>query len=197
MPPARFLREFWQKRPLLIRGAFASFGDPLAPNDLAGPRLRTVGARRASSCTRRSAIAGRCAPAPSLQPTSRGCRSATGPCSSRTSTSGMPMSRALLGALRVPAATGASTTSWSATPSTADRSARMSINYDVFLLQGLGRRRWRISTDPACAEGIARRCRHQAAAHVRSRRTNGRSSPATCCICRRACRITASRSANA
>ena len=25
MPPARFLREFWQKRPLLIRGAFASF----------------------------------------------------------------------------------------------------------------------------------------------------------------------------
>jgi len=36
MPPARFLRDFWQKNPLLIRGAFAGFRDPLAPDDLAG-----------------------------------------------------------------------------------------------------------------------------------------------------------------
>jgi 50S ribosomal protein L16 3-hydroxylase len=36
MPAARFLREHWQKRPLLIRGAFEAFGDPLAPDDLAG-----------------------------------------------------------------------------------------------------------------------------------------------------------------
>ncbi len=36
MPPARFLREFWQKKPLLIRGAFPAFADPLTPNDLAG-----------------------------------------------------------------------------------------------------------------------------------------------------------------
>jgi len=36
MPPARFLREYWQKKPLLIRGAFPRFADPLAPNDLAG-----------------------------------------------------------------------------------------------------------------------------------------------------------------
>jgi 50S ribosomal protein L16 3-hydroxylase len=36
MPPARFLRDYWQKRPLLIRGAFAPFREPLRPNDLAG-----------------------------------------------------------------------------------------------------------------------------------------------------------------
>ena len=36
MPPARFLRDYWQKRPLLIRGAFRGFTPPLAPDDLAG-----------------------------------------------------------------------------------------------------------------------------------------------------------------
>ena len=36
MPPAQFLRDYWQKRPLLIRGAFANFVSPLSPEDLAG-----------------------------------------------------------------------------------------------------------------------------------------------------------------
>jgi 50S ribosomal protein L16 3-hydroxylase len=36
MPPARFLRDYWQQRPLLIRNAFADFASPLAPEDLAG-----------------------------------------------------------------------------------------------------------------------------------------------------------------
>lgn len=36
MPPARFLRDYWQKRPLLIRGAFPGFQPPLSPDDLAG-----------------------------------------------------------------------------------------------------------------------------------------------------------------
>jgi len=36
MPPARFLRDYWQKQPLLVRGAFRAFTDPLTPNDLAG-----------------------------------------------------------------------------------------------------------------------------------------------------------------
>ena len=34
--PARFLRDYWQKRPLLIRGAFAARHDWITPNDLAG-----------------------------------------------------------------------------------------------------------------------------------------------------------------
>jgi len=36
MAPARFLREFWQKRPLLIRNAFPGFQTPVMPEDLAG-----------------------------------------------------------------------------------------------------------------------------------------------------------------
>lgn len=36
MPPAQFLRRYWQKHPLLVRGAFPGFDPPLAPDDLAG-----------------------------------------------------------------------------------------------------------------------------------------------------------------
>ena len=36
MSPARFLRDYWQKRPVLIRRAFPDFQPPLAPDDLAG-----------------------------------------------------------------------------------------------------------------------------------------------------------------
>lgn len=33
---ARFLREYWQKKPLLVRGAFPAFADPIDPDELAG-----------------------------------------------------------------------------------------------------------------------------------------------------------------
>ncbi len=36
MPAERFLRDYWQKRPLLVRGAFADFETPVLPEDLAG-----------------------------------------------------------------------------------------------------------------------------------------------------------------
>ncbi|MCC8363439.1 cupin domain-containing protein [Lysobacter sp. A6] len=36
MTPDKFLRDFWQKRPLLIRNAFPGFVSPIAPEDLAG-----------------------------------------------------------------------------------------------------------------------------------------------------------------
>jgi 50S ribosomal protein L16 3-hydroxylase len=36
MPPAQFLRDYWQKRPLLVRNAFPGFEPPVAPEDLAG-----------------------------------------------------------------------------------------------------------------------------------------------------------------
>lgn len=36
MSPSRFLGDYWQKRPLLIRQAFADFEPPLQPDDLAG-----------------------------------------------------------------------------------------------------------------------------------------------------------------
>lgn len=36
MSTAQFLRDHWQKKPLLVRGAFPEFRDPLDPDDLAG-----------------------------------------------------------------------------------------------------------------------------------------------------------------
>jgi 50S ribosomal protein L16 3-hydroxylase len=36
LAPARFLRDYWQKRPLLIRGAFSQFHNAITPEDLAG-----------------------------------------------------------------------------------------------------------------------------------------------------------------
>ncbi|HJU27464.1 MAG TPA: cupin domain-containing protein, partial [Rhodanobacteraceae bacterium] len=36
MPAARFLRDYWQKRPLLIRNAMSGFVPPLSPDELAG-----------------------------------------------------------------------------------------------------------------------------------------------------------------
>lgn len=36
MPPRDFLRDYWQKRPLLVREAFPGFVSPVSPEDLAG-----------------------------------------------------------------------------------------------------------------------------------------------------------------
>ena len=36
MPPKAFLRDYWQTRPLLIRNAFPGFESPISPEDLAG-----------------------------------------------------------------------------------------------------------------------------------------------------------------
>ena len=36
MPAADFLRDYWQKKPLLVRNAFPGFVSPIAPEDLAG-----------------------------------------------------------------------------------------------------------------------------------------------------------------
>ena len=36
LSPARFLAEYWQKQPLVVRGAWPEFRDPLTPEELAG-----------------------------------------------------------------------------------------------------------------------------------------------------------------
>jgi len=36
MAPEKFLRDYWQKRPLLVRNAFPGFVSPITPEDLAG-----------------------------------------------------------------------------------------------------------------------------------------------------------------
>jgi len=36
LTPERFLKEYWQKKPLLIKGGFKNFIDPVSPEELAG-----------------------------------------------------------------------------------------------------------------------------------------------------------------
>lgn len=53
MAPAAFLRDYWQKRPLLIRNAFPDFVSPLQPEDLAGLACEEAARSRIVSCDRR------------------------------------------------------------------------------------------------------------------------------------------------
>jgi len=46
MSPAQFLRDYWQKRPLLIRRAFPDFVPPIQPDDLAGLALEETALSR-------------------------------------------------------------------------------------------------------------------------------------------------------
>ena len=46
MSPAQFLRDYWQKRPLLIRQAFPDFVSPIQPDDLAGLALEETALSR-------------------------------------------------------------------------------------------------------------------------------------------------------
>ncbi len=39
LTPTEFLRDYWQQRPLLVRGAFPGFISPIAPDELAGLSL--------------------------------------------------------------------------------------------------------------------------------------------------------------
>ena len=39
LTPSRFLKQYWQKRPLLVRGAFPDICDPITPDELAGLSL--------------------------------------------------------------------------------------------------------------------------------------------------------------
>ena len=46
MPAADFLRDYWQKRPLLIRNAFPNFQSPISPDDLGALSLEATALSR-------------------------------------------------------------------------------------------------------------------------------------------------------
>lgn len=46
MPVADFLRDYWQKRPLLIRNAFPGFASPISPDDLGALSLQATALSR-------------------------------------------------------------------------------------------------------------------------------------------------------
>ena len=146
MPPAKFLRDYWQKRPLLIRGAFPGFRDPLTPNDLAGLACE-------ESALSRLVV--------------------HDPRGDRWTLRNGPFSETDFGKLskrdwtllvqdvdKWDADVGTLLEHFSFLPAWRIDDVMVSYavdrgsvgahvdNYDVFLLQGLGQRRWRISTDP-------------------------------------------------
>ena len=52
MSAQQFIRDYWQKKPLLIRGAFPGFGDMLTPNELAGLACEEDAQSRLVICSR-------------------------------------------------------------------------------------------------------------------------------------------------
>jgi len=54
MSPSTFLRDYWQKRPLLIRNAFPDFVSPIEPEDLAGLACEETALSRIVSHDRRT-----------------------------------------------------------------------------------------------------------------------------------------------
>jgi 50S ribosomal protein L16 3-hydroxylase len=150
MSPARFLREFWQKRPLLIRSAFDMSRAPLSPDDLAGLACEPSALARIvvheSRRDRWKLRSGPFDPADFARLPKRdwtllvqdvdkwdGDVAALLPHFSflpRWRIDDIMVSYAVDGG-----SVGAHVD-----------------NYDVFLLQGLGRRQWRISTDPSASK---------------------------------------------
>ncbi|MCK9537823.1 JmjC domain-containing protein [Dokdonella sp.] len=162
MAPARFLADYWQKRPLLVRGAFPGWRDPLQPEDLAGLACEELALARI--VIEHRAAAGK-----------RG--RAAGP--SRWELRSGPFEEGEFA--RLPASHWTllvqDVDKWDADvaallghftflPSWRIDDVMISYaveggsvgahvdQYDVFLVQGLGRRRWEIDVDPAAPRGF-------------------------------------------
>ena len=146
-PPAKFLRDYWQKRPLLIRSAFPGFRDPLTPNDLAGLACE-------ESALSRLVV---------HEPRGDRWMLRNGPFSETDfgKLSKRDWTLLVQDVDKWDADIGALLEHFSFLPAWRIDDVMVSYavdrgsvgahvdNYDVFLLQGLGQRRWRISTDPS------------------------------------------------
>ncbi len=147
MPPACFLRDYWQKYPLLIRNAFADFSNPVAPDDLAGLACEELALSRIAlhdqKIDRWSLRSG-----PFTE-------------SDFASLPKTPWTLLVQDVDKWDADVAALLDQFKFLPSWRIDDVMVSYaedggsvgahvdQYDVFLLQGLGRRRWQISTDPA------------------------------------------------
>lgn len=173
MQPAHFLRDYWQKRPLLIRNAFPDFVSPLSPDDLAGLAcMQGALARIVTRNTRASKSSSRPGngrdPEPRTGKTDSGLRNdgkwkvLAGPFDDATF-AGIPKSHWTLLVQDVDkwdADTAALLAAFDFIPSWRIDDVMISYavdgggvgahvdQYDVFLLQGSGQRRWSIDTRP-------------------------------------------------
>ena len=150
MPPARFLRDFWQKKPLLIRGAFARSFAPLTPDDLAGlacepaalSRIVVHEARR----DRWKLRTGPFDPADFAKLPKRDWTLLVQDVDKWDADVATLLPQfAFLPRWRIDDVMVSYAVDGGSVGAHVD-------NYDVFLLQGLGRRSWRISTDPRASK---------------------------------------------
>ncbi|MGH8212938.1 MAG: JmjC domain-containing protein [Rhodanobacteraceae bacterium] len=181
MAPTRFLRDYWQKRPLLIRDAFDDFVPSLSPDDLAGlacteDALSRIVLREHPPSSSFRGRAQRGARNPALAPTQkldcgsplRGLRNdekwtVRGGPFQESDFSKLPRSHWTLLVQDVDkwdADVAALLDHFDFLPSWRIDDVMVSYatdgggvgahvdQYDVFLLQGMGQRRWRIDTDP-------------------------------------------------
>jgi 50S ribosomal protein L16 3-hydroxylase len=146
MSAAAFLRDFWQQKPLLIRSAFANFASPLSPDDLGGLACEDYALSRLVS-----------------EDPSRDCWSVRSGPFNEADFAALPKSHWTLLVQDVDkwdADVAALLEHFDFLPSWRVDDVMVSYaedggsvgahvdQYDVFLLQGLGRRRWQISTNP-------------------------------------------------
>jgi len=146
MPPARFLRDYWQKRPLLIRGAFPQFDNAITPEDLAGLACEEAAlARIVLRDARRDRWTLRNGPFSEADfaklPKSQWTLLVQDVDKWDADVAALLDQFAFLPAWRIDDIMVSYATDGGGVGAHVD-------NYDVFLVQARGQRRWRISTDP-------------------------------------------------
>ena len=154
---ATFLRRHWHKKPLLVRAAVAGLHGTVSARATSSRSRGATTSNRDSSCA--TERAGRSRTVRSAAPTSTRCPRATGRCSCRASTSCDPAGDALLRrfAFLPFARLDDLMVSYAAPGGGVGPHVD---SYDVFLLQGFGRRRWRFGAqDDRRAEAAVCRSR--------------------------------------
>ena len=146
MQPARFLRDYWQKRPLLIRGMFADGVHPISPNDLAGLACEEAALSRIVTCDRkRNRWKLRQGPFRETDFATLGDKNWTLLVQDvdkwDVDVAALLDTFRFVPSWRIDDVMVSYATDGGGVGSHVD-------NYDVFLIQGLGQRRWRISADP-------------------------------------------------
>ena len=150
MPPARFLRDYWQKRPLLVRGAFPDFHKAITAEDLAGLACEEAAlARIVVHDSRRDRWTLRNGPFTENEftrlPKTHWTLLVQDVDKWDMDVAGLLDAFAFIPRWRIDDVMISYATDGGGVGAHVD-------HYDVFLVQGTGRRRWRISVDPDAAK---------------------------------------------
>lgn len=152
MPAARFLRDYWQQRPLLIRRAFPDFVSPIAADDLGGLACEELALSRLVVHDRaRDRWTTRSGPFTehdfATLPTADWTLLVQDVDKWDADVAALLDAFDFLPAWRIDDVMVSYAVDGGSVGAHVDQ-------YDVFLLQGVGRRRWRISTDPQAPQAV-------------------------------------------